>query len=493
MYDPLTRHPSAMPPAMRDYVLLYINGARHEIRGDQARLTLSDYLRRVLGHVGTKIVCSEGDCGACTVVVGRVTAAGLDYQAVDSCILFLFQLDRTHVVTVEGLAPRGTVNRLQRSLVDCHGSQCGFCTPGFVMAMTALREQGCGEDLAAWQTGLTGNLCRCTGYVQILEAGLTTEPCAAEQINTLYPPAEMLGDFAAHALDDVELATAAGAERTCCPTSLTSALAMRATWPEALVVAGATDIGVRVNKGKALPATILDLNQVDELAVATCDGQELLLGARATWGAVELLCREPVPEFSRVLQVFGAPQIRNIGTVGGNLINASPIADSLPFFYVMDAELEVRSASATRTVPIQEFYQGYKQFDLRPGELLTRVRVPLPAEGELLRLIKVSRRRDLDISSFTAAIRLRLEGETIAAAALAWGGVGPTVLRSPETEAFLVGQEWSEATLRAAGDLAVAEVSPISDVRGSADYRRQLTRNVLVKFFLEQQPDAALV
>ncbi len=260
--------------------------------------------------------------------------------------------------------------------------------------------------------------------------------------------------------------------------------------PAAKVVAGATDVGVQLNKGVIDPDVFLDLNRVAELvgaAIETGDeGNQIVAGARTTWTEIESLARDAVPEFHDVVSIFGSPQIRHVGTIGGNIINASPIADSLPFLLVAEADLELTSANGTRTVPITSFYQGYKKFDLRPGELLTRVRIPLPDGGDLLRLFKVSRRRDLDIATFTAAIWMRLDGEQVAEARLAFGACGPTVIRARRTEDFLRGQPFDEETLRAAGDVAVSEISPISDVRGSAEFRYQLARNVLVKFYLEQ-------
>jgi xanthine dehydrogenase small subunit len=271
------------------------------------------------------------------------------------------------------------------------------------------------------------------------------------------------------------------------PANLDEALEFLNEHPDATIVAGATDVGVRFNKSMTVPATILDLNRVAELAgVEVADGM-LVLGARASWTALEEICEKWAPEFHKIIAVFGAPQIRHVGTIGGNIANASPIADSLPFLYVMDAVLELRSVNGTRSVPITDFYQGYKKLDLRPGELIARVRVPLPANDELLRLYKVSRRRDLDIASFTAAIRLRLDGETISEAAIAFGAVGPTVIRARKTEEFLRGQPLEELTMQRAGDVAVAEIAPISDVRGAADYRCQLTRNILLKFYHETQ------
>jgi len=249
----------------------------------------------------------------------------------------------------------------------------------------------------------------------------------------------------------------------------------------------ATDIGVRINKSLTIPSKILDLNRVTELANVRVEDGNLVLGARASWTAIEDVSRELVPEFYKIVSVFGAPQIRHVGTIGGNIANASPIADSLPFLHIMEAVLELRSASGIRHVNINDFYKGYKKFDLQPGELITTVRVPLPADGELLQLYKISRRRDLDISSFTAAIRMRLDGEAIANASIALGAVGPIVIRPRKTEAFIRGRSLDEETMRLAGDVAVSEITPISDVRGAADYRFQLTRNVLLKFLYDTQ------
>lgn len=477
---------------MRDYALLYINGVRQEIRGNEARLSLSDYLRRRLGLIGSKIVCSEGDCGACSVLVGRPSEQGLRYRAVDSCIQFLFQLDSTHIVTIEGLAKTGGLNPIQQAMVDCNGSQCGFCTPGFVMTMAGMRENGCGHQTEDLKYGLTGNLCRCTGYTAIIEAGLAADGQEQRRLAELFPPAPMLADFAAHADEPITLVDS-NCKSVFCPSSTRIALEYLNENPRAMIVSGATDVGVRVNKGMPLADKILDLNRLEELTKIELKDGKLEIGARASWTAVEAAYRDLVPAFHRVLNVFGSPQIRNVGTIGGNIINASPIADSLPFLHVVDAELQLSGRGNHRRVNINDFYKGYKKFDLGEGELLTKITVPLPAAEDLLGLYKVSRRRDLDISSFTAAIRLHLDGNTILQAAIAFGAVGPIVLRARQTESFLVGREFSEANMREAGDRAIAEVTPISDVRGSADYRWQLTRNVLLKFYLENQPEAVLV
>jgi xanthine dehydrogenase small subunit len=289
-----------------------------------------------------------------------------------------------------------------------------------------------------------------------------------------------------------------------CPTTLAGALDFLAEHPTATIVAGATDIGVRVNKSGRFPPVILDLNRIPGLDGVRIENNTLIAGARASWTSLLATCHSApssrpsggaaAPEFARILSTFGAPQIRHVGTIGGNIANASPIADAIPFLYVMEATLTLaRFASAgrsTREVNINNFYRGYKKLDLQPGELITEVRISLPDVDEHLRLYKVTRRRDLDISGFTAAIRLRLsENDEISHASIALGAVGPTVLRPRRTEQFLIGKPLSEETMQAAGDLAVEEITPIDDVRGSANYRRQLTRNVFMKFYYQTQGD----
>lgn len=485
---------------MRDYVLIYINGQRHEVAGRHALLSLADFLRHESGLIGTKIVCSEGDCGACTVLLGRPRDGRLVYHAIDSCIQFMFQLDGTHVVTVEGLTPDGRasvgsrLHPVQQAMIDCHGSQCGFCTPGFVVAMAGLREQHDSLDTTELRGGLTGNLCRCTGYTAILAAGRQTGAQPYQRLEELYPPAAMLADFSHHTDQPLEIYVRKNDQQyvVACPTDLATALTFLKAHPTATIVAGATDLGVQINKSGLMPNMVLDLNRIDDLSGVQIARGRLTAGARATWTAIEQVCQDRVPEFHRILTVFGSPQIRNVGTIGGNIANASPIADSLPFLHVTEAMLQLTSSDGVRDVNINDFFLGYKQLDLQPGELITSIELLLPEEGELLRLYKVSRRRDLDIASFTAAVRMRLDGETIAAAALAFGAVGPTVIRPRQTEAFLIGKPLTEQTMREAGNIAASEITPISDVRGSAEYRYQLTRNMLLKFFYETQMETVV-
>jgi xanthine dehydrogenase small subunit len=338
-------------------------------------------------------------------------------------------------------------------------------------------------------------LCRCTGYTPIMDAGRRIDFTQHRRAEVLYPSEHMLSEFAERRGQPIEVRAEWDEQQHVfiSPPSLDAALQYLDAHPDATIVAGATDIGVRINKSLAIPRKILDLNRVDELVGVAVENGQLVMGSRASWTAIEEVCKEAAPEFYKIVSVFGAPQIRHVGTIGGNIANASPIADSLPFLYVMDAVLELRNAVCSRQVNINNFYTGYKKFDLRTGELITKIRVPLPADDELLRLYKVSRRRDLDIATFTAAIRIQLDGDSIADVAIALGAVGPMVIRARKTEAFLSGRTFDEETMRLAGDVAVAEISPISDVRGAADYRYQLTRNILLKFLHETQPVTEVV
>lgn len=481
----------------RDHLLIFINGERHEVAGADAFLTLSDYLRLRLGLVGTKIVCSEGDCGACSVLIGRVehgTASGnkrLAYRAIDSCIQFMFQLDRTHVVSIEGLKRNGLLSPVQESMVKCHGSQCGFCTPGFVTTMAGMFEAEDADRQDALTAdelryGLSGNLCRCTGYVQIIDAGRAVDPCKTARISELYPDGPIIESFDGHTGDDVSIRGDDG-RTVSVPASLDSAVAFKSKHPGCTVVAGATDIGVQHNKGRVDPREVLCLANVSEMRGVDHTADTLTAGACTNWSRLERHIKGLVPQFHNILTVFGSPQIRNAGTIGGNIANASPIADSVPFLFVTGAELELAGTDGTRRVNINDFYQGYKQFDLKPDELIARVHIPLPTGAQTLKLYKVSRRRDLDISTFTAAVLMELDGtgQTIRDIRIAYGGVAPVVLRLPKTEAFLTGKPLEEAVMHAAGELARTEVKPITDVRGSADFRLQLAENILTKFYFD--------
>ena len=462
---------------MRDYLQLHINGVPHQIRGAATFQTLAHYLRETLRATGTKIVCEEGDCGACTVLVGRLIGDRLEYLPVNSCIQFLFQLDCTHIVSVEGLGTSAALTPLQDSMVKCHGAQCGYCTPGFIMAMAGIFEKTDTPTAEDARDAVTGNLCRCTGYEPIVNAALAVK--RQPRIDALYPPEPLIAAIRKAAAVAVEMD---GFAR---PVTLDAALRHRSEKPEAVIVQGATDFGVWYTKRGYRAPFVLSLDGLRELDRVELEDRTVSVGGRVKLAEFERTMHELVPALDPIMDRFGSPQIKNAGTLAGNIVNASPIADSLPYLFVSDAELELASLSGTRRIPIGAFYLGYKKLDLRPDELIARIHIPLPTGDDLLALYKVSKRSHLDISSFTAAVRVRREGDRIAEARVAFGGVGPVVLRLPKCETSLAGRPFTLETFRNAGAIAREEIAPITDVRGSRDYRLQLAENILCRFFHE--------
>lgn len=483
---------------MRDFVLLYVNGVEHRVHGDDAFIPLSDYLRYELSKVGTKVVCAEGDCGACTVFLGRLNAekTDIDYVPVNACIQYMYQLDCTHIVTVEGLKIDGELNRIQQSMVDCHGAQCGYCTPGFIVAMCSLFEQcdksgkTCKPERQDVSDALTGNLCRCTGYESIIKAALSVDEKQYKRLEALYPTANMLGAFKKYH-DEPVLVKGDEAEFFK-PTDIKSAVEYRSKNAAAVIVSGGTDVCVNLNKGRIEPPKIMVITHVAGLDELKTNGNTVEVGARVSLRQLEEYFQSTLPEFHYILWVFGSPQIRYAGTLAGNIANGSPIADSLPFLFVSGAEVEVAGLKGQRRIKVSELYSGYRKMVLTEDEIIVRIHIPLPAKSTLLKLYKVSKRQHLDISSFTAAISMEKNGNKIANAQVAYGGVAAVVLKLAKTEEFLNGKPFNLDTFRQAGEVAVKEITPISDVRGSKDYRLQLAANIMEKFFFETADEKEL-
>ena len=490
---------------MRDHLVFYVNGRRQTAGAEQALLTLTEYLRRACRLTGTKVACAEGDCGACSVLIGRPSAdaSRLEYQSIDACIALVCQLDQTHIITTEALQDPEGLSQVQRQMVDCHGSQCGYCTPGFVAAMHGIVEESRDAEALDEETlrlGLSGNLCRCTGYAQILEAGLGIDLASTTRMADRFDEQEMLKDFGALGPEGVRLETPTEANgspasvlRVAVPASLDQALQLKNERPDLTVVAGATDLGVQRNHGKISPTDVMTTKGIAEMDRLEIEEGELIIGAAVSWSRIEAFVEDRLPEYHAVLTRFGSPQIRHAGTLAGNLANASPIADSIPMHMVCDTTLELASVRGVRTVSLNEFYLGYKKLDLAADELIVTIRTPLPTEDQQLKLYKISKRRDLDISTVTAAFLLTLDGDTITDARVALGGVGPVVHRTPKAEQRLMGATLGEESLREAGEIAVKEVAPISDVRGSDRYRLQLVQNLFVKCYHDLAQPAGAV
>jgi xanthine dehydrogenase small subunit len=407
------------------------------------------------------------------------------YQPTCSCIQFLYQLDCTHVVTVEGLKYDGNLNPVQESMVRWHGAQCGFCTPGIIVNTCAMFDScGCA---AARETDaremLIGNLCRCTGYEPIVRAVLDVEPTAMRSLNDLYPPKPIIDDLRSRESEPVLIHCRP--QKYFKPVTTESAAKFKSENADCLIVSGGTDVGVQVNKGLREPTTVMSVSGLAGMREVRREDGMIVAGGAASIAELERVCRDALPDYARLLYWFGSAPIQAAATLGGNIANASPIGDTMPALFVLNAEVELAGRDGSRRVNLNDFYTGYKQTVMRTDELITRVFIPLPASDDIFKLYKVSRRKDLDISAFTAAFWLRVEDGRIREARIAYGGVGPLVQRLRQTEAYLSGAPWTIETVEEAGKLARAEIRPISDVRGSMVYRLQLAENVMLKLWHE--------
>lgn len=466
---------------MREKLVFYVNRHRQEISGEDVYLPLTAYLRERLGLCGTKVVCAEGDCGSCTLFIGRPTSDGIRYRTVCGCIQYLFQLDATHIVTIEGLNDPERLNPIQSAMVDCHGAQCGFCTPGFIVALQQHFELGNASDPESVRRSLVGNLCRCTGYVPILQAAAQIDPSAIRPVASIFSTEPIEAELLRLSKDEVRLQTSKGVILK--PTSMERAVRFRAEYPLAVPVAGCTDLGVVANKGKRDFSSVLFLGGINDFDRIHRQEKGIVVGGGVPLQDFEDFCKTDNPEYARFLAWFGSPPIKHAGTLGGNIANGSPIGDTLPALMVLDAEVELVGSQGARRVNMNAFYTGYRKSVMSNHELISCVFIPRLAPSVLFRLHKVSQRKDLDISTVSAAYWVRVEQQVIVEARIALGGVGATILRLPRTEAFLRGKSHSQEIWKEAGEEALGEIAPISDVRGSDLYRRQLVRLGMIRFW----------
>lgn len=432
---------------------------------------LLDHLRLSQRLTGTKEGCAEGDCGACTVLVGKLTPDGVHYSPVNACIRPLATLHGCHVVTVEHLEKlHDGLSPMQQAMVDLHGSQCGFCTPGIVMSLTGHLMNGGSQDEASLRTALDGNLCRCTGYRPILEAAASVSednPLMQQAAQTEAQLREMLDDDR-HEWDGVVR-----------PADLDDLLAYLAETPQARIIAGATDVGLWVTKhlSELSPAVVID--HLDELKQIDA-GDDLTLGACVTFGEAQRLLAARFPHLNAYLDRFAGPQIRATGTIGGNIANGSPIGDMPPVLIAMGAELTLRSAQGRRTIPLEEFFIDYGKQDRRPGEIVEMIRIPAQPEA-LHRAEKISKRQREDISAVSMGLRLVMDAGRIVEARLAYGGLAATPKRAKAAEAALLGQPWGAGAAQAAADALPQDFTPITDMRASAEYRMRVAGNLLLR------------
>lgn len=466
---------------MRDSVVVYINGERNEIKGDDAFMSVANYLRYKKGLTGTKIVCSEGDCGACTVLFSRYLCGSMtDYKSVNSCISFMYLLDKCSIICVEGLEQKDMLHPIQESMVDCHGAQCGYCTPGFICAMASLAEDSNLKKEAITEKKVknytTGNLCRCTGYDAIIKAGVEADLNKVTPLHERYPRDVMENDFS-NLSGDVSISSLKA--KVTLPTSFNSFVKLKTK--KTSITAGATDIGVLVNKGRIDPTEILSTNNIEEAYSIKENKEHFIVGAKASLTDVEQVLLKEHPEFSELIHLFASPQIKNKGTLIGNMMNASPIADTIPFLRVSESVVCLKSKTKVREVNMNDFILGgYKELDIKGDEVVTHIKIP--KSDFKFKLYKVSIRKDLDISTVTFACRYKLDGKKVTEFSLALGGVGPTVLRMPKIEKEAIGLEVNTTNFKRLAELVRAGITPLSDIRGTDEYRYRLCHNLLLKF-----------
>jgi xanthine dehydrogenase small subunit len=487
-------------------VRFFHRGEVVSVSGVHPTRSVLDWLREDAHCSGTKEGCNEGDCGACTVVIGELSGGndpdvgGLNLRSVNACIQFLPTLNGKALFTVEDLKPSDTkaMHPVQQAMVECHGSQCGFCTPGFVMTLwsTYQRSQAAGTQPSrqALADELSGNLCRCTGYRPILDAGERMFDWPAAPLNTAPAVAALtsLKSDATFCYQAPNPQAPGRIDHFLAPQSLAALAALRLEKPNAQLLAGCTDVGLWVNKQFRDLGDIVYLGDVAELKQITVTNDELFIGAGATLEAGWRALAQHATSLTDVWMRFASPLIRNAGTMGGNVANGSPIGDAAPVLIALDALIELRCGEQVRRMPLADFYTGYMRNQLAPGEFVQGMVVPLAALQNQVRAYKISKRFDCDISAVCAGFAMELRGGIVTHIRLAFGGMAATVKRAAATEAALLGHAWDQDAVEAAKAAMPQDFEPLSDMRASAAYRMQVAQNLLQRFWLETRSSKPL-
>jgi len=457
-----------------------LNGIAVRAEGYPPHTTLLDFIR-ARGLTGAKEGCAEGECGACAVLMVKSSGEGSAYVPVNSCLMFLPTAAGQEIVTVEGLAEHGKLASAQEAMAAAGGSQCGYCTPGFVVSLAAEYYRHSRQGPCEWEA-LSGNLCRCTGYRPIRDA--------AELLNAVRLPARLSRPGPAMAAMSCD-----GFDR---PSTLRECFELMGRCAEATLVAGATDLAVESNLRGRRFARLISLEALDELRVFRESSGEVEIGAGLTLSEIDAMWKNAPDVWREWLRLFASTLIRNRATLGGNLATASPIGDSAPLLLALDARVKIAGAGGVRVVALDEFFVGYRKTALWEREVLVAIIVPAAlladtrGSGGGVRFFKVAKRRVDDISTVAACFAIGIDSRgRIERARLAYGGVAATPMRAKEAEAAIVGLRWNEGAVHAAQDVLARTLHPISDHRGSAAYRLALAQNLIEKFWWEQQAEAA--
>jgi xanthine dehydrogenase small subunit len=469
-------------------VRFVLDGEVTTVSGLPPTTTVLEYLRNVSGRIGTKEGCAEGDCGACTVVLGELAPDGrIVYRAVNSCIRFLPTLDGKELVTVESLqTPEGELHPVQQAMVDCHASQCGFCTPGFVMSLFALylhRASPTREEVLA---ALSGNLCRCTGYRPIIEAGRRMSEYPEP---SRWSPAQAQSASHVDRLRDLQRSAPDSALRFpgfYAPRTLDDLAAVLQAAPDSLLLAGGTDVGLWTTKHLRELPPIVYLGAIAELQEIRTSDAGLWIGAAVLLSEAWPALVAAHPALAEQATRFASPPVCNSGTLCGNIANGSPIGDSMPALMALGAEIELRLGTRRRRIPLERFYLGYQKKDLAPGEFVVGVAVPTAKPGRLFASYKLAKRIDQDISGVCAAFSVQVASGRIVDARLAYGGMAPIPARASHAESALTGKPWSDASIDAAVAALATDFTPLNDARASREYRLQTAGNMLRRFYLQQ-------
>jgi len=474
-----------------DTIRFVVNDRVIEARDVPPTTTLLQYLRESLGCTGTKEGCAEGDCGACMVLLGEAAASGIAYRSVNACIRLLPTVDGKSVLTVEGLKTSQGLHPAQQAMVDCHGSQCGFCTPGFVMSLVGLYLDHPGATREQAVSALAGNLCRCTGYRPILDAAVQMDACPM-------PAAWSRADAQSAARHDMlrsvervgtlHLSSGAG---YCAPRTLDELAKRYAAHPESLLLAGGTDVGLWVTKHMRDLPPIISLGEIAELkSIAEID-DAIEIGAAVTLSDAYAAIVARYPMLADFADRFASLPIRNSGTFCGNLANGSPIGDCMPVLIALGAKVTLLKGTNRRELPLEALYLGYQKKALEAGEFVASVRVPLPRPNTIVAGYKIAKRHDQDISAVCAGYCIEVDGGRIASARITYGGMAAIPQRASRTEAALFGQPWSESSIDAAMSQIDHDYRPISDMRATSHYRTRVAANLLKRLFLEHTSGAA--